>query len=159
VGSLLTLICLPFVLAGLGSSSAARPRLDNLTPTWPTGEQWSWGLLSGFGSALLAVLWAYHGWMNIAPVAEGVRNPQRNLPLSLPAGVGIVIALYLLTNLSYALVLPQDEMKMMKASSEPLPPGAVHDDTVAIGFCRRLLGSGGVAFAAAAVIISVFGAL
>ena len=35
----------------------------------------------------------------------------------------------------------------------------VHDKTVAIGFCRRLLGSVGVAVAAAAVMISVFGAL
>jgi amino acid transporter len=159
VGSLLALICLPFVLAAIGNASAARPRVENLTPTWPSGDQIGWGLLSGCGSSLLAVLWAYHGWMNIAPVAEEVRNPQRNLPLSLLAGVGIVIALYLLTNLSYALVLPQDEMKTMKASSVPLQPGEVHDDTVAIGYCRRLLGPAGVAFAAAAVMISVFGAL
>src|SRR5438552_18294332 len=44
VGCLLTLICLPFVLLAIGTTSAAPPRVENLTPTWPSGEQWNWGL-------------------------------------------------------------------------------------------------------------------
>src|SRR5262249_19537106 len=105
---------------------------------------------------------------NIAPVAEEVREPQRNIPLSLFSGIGIVMFLYLGANVAYYLVIPQPEMAQMKAmetsatetyaQSEGLEP-PVHDKTVAIGFCRRLLGSVGVAVAAAAVMISVFGAL
>src|SRR5262245_25232029 len=170
VGSLLFFILLPFVAVLLVSGGAEVPRTADparLNPVWPERDELSPNLLSGFASALLAVLWAYHGWMNIAPVAEEVKNPQRNLPLSLLTGTGIVVGLYLGTNLAYALVLTQDEMKGMKAGAkqEQTEEGNENrqaeprDETVAIGFCRRLLGPLGVALAAAAVMCSVFGAL
>jgi amino acid transporter len=190
VGSLLGILALPFVVAALvgPSSDIPRPRSENLTPIWPTRAELSFG---GFGTALLSVLWAYHGWMNIAPVAEEVRDPQRNIPLSLLAGVGIVVFLYLGANLAYYLIIPQPEMALMKAADPDQPvqdtplgrglettpqrgaPAGVArsgerattggaetpDKTVAIGFCRRLLGSLGVGVAAAVVMCSVFGAL
>ncbi|HLJ94269.1 MAG TPA: amino acid permease [Gemmataceae bacterium] len=171
VCSLLGLILLPFIVQALElpRSSTAPPRTENLAPWWPS---WSDFHISGFISALLAVLWAYHGWMNIAPVAEEVTHPQRNIPLALLTGVGTLIVLYLGTNLSYSLVLTQAEMKGMR---DPTPeetarlvstaPAASErnasssDRTVAIGYCRRLLGSAGVGLAAAAIMCSVFGAL
>jgi amino acid transporter len=178
VGSLLTLIVLPFAVAALAApGTAPPPRVSNLRPVWPAADALDFGMLGRFTSALLAVLWAYHGWMNIAPVAEEIRRPQRNIPLSLLGGVGIIIALYLGTNLSYALILTQDEMSQMKeapAGATPSPslspPGGEgrsegeaadqpHDETVAVGFSRRLLGPIGVTLAAAAVMCSVFGAL
>src|SRR5262249_22155170 len=103
--------------------------------------------LGGIGSAFLAVLWAYHGWMNIAPVAEEGTHPQRNIPLALLAGVVTIIALYLGANLAYSLVIPRDEMALLK------------ETTVATEFSLRLLGPIGAALASAAVMISVFGAL
>jgi amino acid transporter len=176
VGSLLALIVLPFAVALLAPGSGApRPSVQHLEPVWPPPDRIGLGLLGSLASAQLAVLWAYHGWMNIAPVAEEIREPQRNIPLSLLTGVGILIALYLGTNLSYSLVLTQDEMRDMKETAAPQEPGPYspahaegdksdgtagpHDDTVAIGFCRRLLGPIGVGLAAAAVMCSVFGAL
>src|SRR5205814_5510966 len=61
--------------------------------------------LSHFGVAMIACLWAYNGWFAISLVAGEVRNPQRNLPLSLLMGVTAVIALYLLANISYMRLL------------------------------------------------------
>jgi APA family basic amino acid/polyamine antiporter len=165
VASLLALIALPFAVAWLAPGSGAPPpQAANLQPVWPPAERLGLSLVGSFASALLGVLWAYHGWMNIAPVAEEIRNPQRNIPVSLLTGVGILIALYLGTNLSYSLVLTQDEMSRMKEmQGAEYAPGAEvatpHDDTVAIGFSRRLLGPIGVGLAAAAVMCSVFGAL
>jgi basic amino acid/polyamine antiporter, APA family len=166
VGSLLALIGLPFAVALLAPAGGhpAGPRAENLLPAWPPADRFNFGLLGAFASALLGVQWAYHGWMNIAPVAEEIRHPQRNIPLALLAGVGIILALYLGTNLSYSLVLTQDEMSHMKETAPPAgAPAAAdappHDNTVAIGFCRRLLGPVGVGLAAAAVMCSVFGAL
>jgi amino acid transporter len=98
-------------------------------------------------SALLAVLFAYHGWGNLAPVAEEVREPNRNLPLAFLAGVGIVILLYVGANLAYNLVIPQSAMAGLK------------DTTVATAFGRRLLGPLGAAAVSAAVMVSVFGGL
>src|SRR5262249_20598191 len=158
---------LPFVVQALASSSSstAPPKTENLAPWWPA---WSDFHISSFISALLAVLWAYHGWMNIAPVAEEVKNPQRNIPLALLTGVGALILLYLGTNLSYSLVLTQDEMKLMRdptpdeiarsvgVRTTPLEDTALtRDRTVAIGYCRRLLGPAGAGLAAAAIMCSV----
>jgi amino acid transporter len=167
VASLLGIMILPFVVAALVTSpDVPRPEVDRLEPVWPAAGSFS---LGHFATAFLGVLWAYHGWMNIAPVAEEVREPQRNIPLALFSGIGIVMFLYLGANAAYYLIIPQPEMAKMKAPENTIPtlqeqptentsPEA-HDKTVAIGFCRRLLGSVGVAVAAAAVMISVFGAL
>jgi APA family basic amino acid/polyamine antiporter len=167
VASLLGIMILPFVVAAwINKPDVPRPDVTRLEPVWPAVGGFS---LGHFATAFLGVLWAYHGWMNIAPVAEEVREPQRNIPRSLFSGIGIVMFLYLGANVAYYLIIPQPEMAKMKASDtsveeahgEPsvgLAP-EVHDKTVAIGFCRRLLGSVGVTLAAAAVMISVFGAL
>src|SRR5262249_18047361 len=147
IGSLLAIFLLPFIVLLVGSAAAggAKPQAANLTPAWPdTLSQIS---LGGIGSAFLAVLWAYHGWMNIAPVAEEVTKPQRNIPLALLAGVGTIIALYLGANLAYSLVIPREEIANLK------------DTTTATEFSLRLLGPIGAALASAAVMISVFGAL
>ena len=45
-------------------------------------------------------------WNNITFTAAEVKNPSRNLPLSLALGTGIVIVLYLLANFAYLRVLP-----------------------------------------------------
>src|SRR5262249_41164419 len=93
VGSLVGIAVLPFVAWKFASAEAdvPRPTVDNLFPLWPA--ELSNGLLAGIGSAMLGVLWAYHGWMNVTLVAEEVKKPQRNLPLSLLGGTLIVIAL------------------------------------------------------------------
>lgn len=96
---------------------------------------------------MVGVLWAYHGWMNIAPIAEELKNPQRNIPIALLGGIGIIIFLYLGANLAYYLVLPRTEMALMKATP------------VATVFSLRLLGPIGAAVASAAVMCSTFGAL
>lgn len=148
VGSLLAIMALPFVVAALApaESAAPKPRAANLTPLWPSSlDGFS---LGGFASSLLAVLWAYHGWMNIAPVAEEVKDPQRSIPLALLAGTGIVMFLYLGANLAYYLVLSPADMAAVSGTS-----------SVAEVFSLRLLGPVGSALTSAAIMISVFGAL
>jgi APA family basic amino acid/polyamine antiporter len=149
VGLLLFIAALPFAALWYAPSAEtlARPDIHRLSPVWP--EDWTSVSLGGLATAFLAVLWAYNGWMNVAPVAEEVKNPQRNLPLSLLAGVGLIVLLYLAANLAYALVIPHGEMAALKNK----------DTTVVAEFSRRLLGPTGAAFASAAVMCSVFGAL
>jgi amino acid transporter len=148
VVSLIAIALLPFVILLVArgvSDGRAKPQAANLTPTWP--DSFSVINLGGLGTAFLAVLWAYHGWMNIAPVAEEVTKPQRNIPLALLAGVCTIIVLYLGANLAYSLVIPREEMAALK------------ETTVATEFSLRLLGPIGAVLASAAVMTSVFGAL
>jgi amino acid transporter len=112
---------------------------------WPA----DWGAVDWvkFGGALVGVFWAYHGWMNIAPVAEEIKNPQRNIPFALLSGVGIIIVLYVSANLAYYLIIPGNEIRQLG------------DRTVAGEFSYRILGSVGLLFASVAIMVSVFGAL
>jgi len=146
IGSLVGIAVLPFLAVRLAPSDAqiASPQVTNLSPWWPSLSAVDFPKI---GAAMVAVLWAYHGWMNIAPVAEEVRYPQRNIPISLIGGVLIVISVYLGANLGYYLVIPQSEMAQIK------------NTTVATEFSMRLLGPIGAAAASAAVMCSVFGAL
>lgn len=144
IGSLLAIALLPFVLSSY-IASAPRPEPANLTPVWPADR--SEINFGGLGTAFLGVLWAYHGWMMLSPVAEEVTKPQRNLPLALLTGVGIIVFLYLAANLAYALIIPREEMAALK------------NTTVAAEFGRRMLGPLGGVAASAAVMMSVFGAL
>ncbi len=64
------------------------------------------GGFAGFMVALIASLWAYDGWNDLTMVAGEVKQPQRNLPIALVAGVGIVGVLYVLTNAAIQYILP-----------------------------------------------------
>ncbi|HEY7331218.1 MAG TPA: amino acid permease [Gemmataceae bacterium] len=145
IGSLAAIAVLPFLVLANWLSAPTLPDFGNLRPVWP--DDWRQVSLGGLGSAFLGVLWAYHGWMNLAPVAEEVRQPQRNIPLALLGGVAIIITLYLGANLAYYLVIPREQMAGLKQT------------TVATEFSLRLLGPLGAAAASAAVMCSVFGAL
>ena len=68
------------------------------------------GGVAGFFAALVAALWAYDGWNDLNMVAGEIRNPQRNIPLSLIWGVAIVGALYVLVNAAVQYVLPAATM-------------------------------------------------
>jgi APA family basic amino acid/polyamine antiporter len=64
------------------------------------------GGVAGFFAALVAALWAYDGWNDLNMVAGEIRNPQRNIPLSLIWGVAAVGTLYILVNAAVQYVLP-----------------------------------------------------
>ncbi len=145
ISSLVGVILLPFVVLGFAAEPQYPPRLANITPAFPS--DWSKVDWSKFGAALVGVIWAYHGWMNIATVAEEIKEPQRNIPRSLILGVGTIIVLYLGANLAYYLVIPQPQIILLR------------DTPVVTAFAGRLLGSIGGIIASIVVGISVFGAL
>jgi APA family basic amino acid/polyamine antiporter len=101
--------------------------------------------IAGFFTALVAALWTYDGWNNVAMVSSEVKNPRRNLPLALIAGTLFVMAIYLLANGAYAYVLSAPEV----AAS----------DRVAAEMMRRVLGPSGADWASLAAMISIFAAL
>jgi APA family basic amino acid/polyamine antiporter len=66
------------------------------------------GGIAGFMAALVAVLWAYDGWNDLNMVAGEVKQPERNIPIALIAGVATVGILYVLMNAAVQYVLPAD---------------------------------------------------
>ncbi|MDG2168508.1 MAG: amino acid permease, partial [Opitutales bacterium] len=98
------------------------------------------------GVVLLAVMWAYNGWNGVVPLAEEIKSPQRNLPIALFAGIGILIALYLAANFAYHGVLSMEEM-------------ASAGNHAAEQMLLKLVGPAGMAAMSAVIMCSTFGAI
>jgi len=64
------------------------------------------GVLTVLAVVQVGSLFSADAWNNVTFTAGEVRNPQRNLPLSLALGTGTVLSLYVLANFAYLLVLP-----------------------------------------------------
>ncbi|ABF42352.1 amino acid/polyamine/organocation transporter, APC superfamily [Candidatus Koribacter versatilis Ellin345] len=75
------------------------------------------GGIAGFMIALVAALWAYDGWNDINMVAEEIDHPERNVPIALIVGVGIVAALYMLLNAAVQYALPAQAIAMSKRAA------------------------------------------
>ena len=106
------------------------------------------GGVAGFGAAMLGALWAYTGWNEVTYVAEEVKNPQRNLPLAILSGLGIIAGLYVFVNAAYFYVLTPAEVAAVPASS-----------SVATAVVSRVLGAGAANAMAGVLAVSIFGAL
>ncbi len=65
-----------------------------------------WQLLSAVGVGMIAVFWAYDGWVYITWVAGEVKEPRRNVPLAMVLGVIIVGVIYVSMNVVYVYALP-----------------------------------------------------
>jgi len=67
-------------------------------------------LISALGVGLIAVYWAYDGWVYITWVAGEVKDPRRNVPRAMVLGVLAVAAIYLAMNVTYMYALPLSEI-------------------------------------------------
>jgi len=99
------------------------------------------GGIAGFFAALVAALWAYDGWNDLNMVAGEIRNPQRNIPLSLIWGVATVGLLYVLVNAAVQYVMTATAVA---ASARPAA------DTVAL-----VLGNGGANLVSLGIALSM----
>jgi APA family basic amino acid/polyamine antiporter len=67
-------------------------------------------LISAMGVGLIAVFWAYDGWVYITWVAGEVKEPRRNVPLAMVLGVISVGIIYMAMNVTYIYALPLKEI-------------------------------------------------
>lgn len=95
----------PFVLTGVGLDAGVDSAnySNRITPIY--SSYWE-----QFPVVLLAVMWAYNGWHDVGPVAEEIKDPQRNIPIAYFLGIGIIIVLYVGANLAYHGVLSMQEV-------------------------------------------------
>ena len=103
-----------FVVLGLAIGKGSWNHYSLSLPASPDAPS----LFSGIGVALIAVFWAYDGWVYITWVAGEVKDPQRNLPRSLIMGLTIVGVLYLAINAVYLYALPMTEIAAQEAVAQ-----------------------------------------
>jgi APA family basic amino acid/polyamine antiporter len=90
-------------------------------------------------------LFSADAWNNITFTAGEVKNPRRNIPLSLAMGTTLVIAIYLLANVAYLVTLPFDAIQHAPA------------DRVATATLNAIFPGAGGILMAVAIMISTFG--
>ncbi|HLZ46335.1 MAG TPA: amino acid permease [Gemmatimonadales bacterium] len=135
VGALAALILVGFAL---GTQSAELPAGGIFAQHAQVG-------ISAFLLAMVAILWAYDGWADLAFVGGEVANPQRTLPRALLIGTITVVVLYLGANLVYLYLIPIQQMK--------------HAELVAADVAQLVIGPAGVVVVSAAIAVSTFGTL
>jgi APA family basic amino acid/polyamine antiporter len=101
-------------------------------------------LISAMGIALIAVFWAYDGWVYITWVAGEVKEPRRNVPLAMVLGVLVVGAIYMAMNMTYLYALPLNQI-------------AQHE-TIAHAAATALFSSRAAVWLSLTIAISCFGA-
>jgi basic amino acid/polyamine antiporter, APA family len=103
------------------------------------------GALVAYCVAQVGSLFSSDAWNNITFTAGEVKNPQRDIPLSLALGTMIVITLYTLANVAYLVMLPL--------------PAIQHaaDDRVATAALQNIFGPAAASIMAVLIIISTFG--
>ncbi|MGB8166890.1 MAG: amino acid permease [Chthoniobacteraceae bacterium] len=118
----------------------------------PTGAG-EWRGWPAFGAAVLAALWSFDGWNNMPMVAGEVREPGRNIPAALMAGMAIVLVAYGLANLAYFYALPFSEILSANSTGhrDALP--------VAAKAAQSFLGENGPKLVSLAFLLSAVGVL
>ena len=101
-------------------------------------------------------LFSADAWNNITFTAGEVKNPKRNIPLSLVLGTGFVLSVYFLASLGYLLVLP---LHGDPNGATVLARGVqfAAEDRVGTAALEQIFHSGGAWLMAGAILISTFG--
>jgi basic amino acid/polyamine antiporter, APA family len=101
-------------------------------------------LVSALGVGLIAVFWAYDGWVYITWVAGEVKEPRRNVPLAMVLGVLAVGAIYLAMNMTYVYAMPLREVAKY--------------ETIAHAAAAKLFSPGAAVWLSAMIAVSCFSA-
>ena len=104
--------------------------------------------LSSFYTAMLAAFWAYQGWVSVGFIGGEVKDPHRNIPRGIIAGVGIVIIIYMVVNYTYLTILSIPQLEQINNSGNQI---------AATEAVRSMWGNGGVLFISLLILVSTLG--
>jgi len=133
-----SIVGLSCVLLALGHHGLSEPG----AALWPAAFNHS--LATGFGLAMVSVLWAYEGWSYTSMSAGEAVDPQRTLPRAYLFGIGTLISVYMLANIAYLVALG--------------PLQAAHSPSIAAAAIGAVVGPRAAALVAIMAMISIYGA-
>ncbi len=128
---------------GLKNSHATLPEIFSFKTV--SGQAMT---ISSFFTAMLAAFWAYQGWVTVGFIGGEVKEPNRNIPRGIILGVLMVIALYLLVNITYLALLPVTTFEAIYQSGNQI---------AAVEAVRSFWGSNGVLFISLLILVSTLG--
>jgi basic amino acid/polyamine antiporter, APA family len=101
--------------------------------------------LGAMASAMVGSIFSSDAWNNVTFIAGEIKNPRRNIGLSLFLGTLIVTVIYVLTNVVYLATVPLADLAFAK------------DNRVALSASEAIFGSSGTIIIAVMIMISTFG--
>lgn len=101
--------------------------------------------ISKLGTGLVATLFAYDGWINVGAIAGEMKDPKKDLPKAIIAGLTAVMGIYILINLAYLQVMPAADL-----GATPTPAADV---------AHLIFGDAGGKLVTIGILISVFGTI
>lgn len=101
--------------------------------------------LGAIASAMVGSIFSSDAWNNVTFIAGEIKNPKRNIGLSLFLGTLIVTLIYVLMNVVYLATVPLHELAFAK------------DNRVALSSSEAIFGSSGTIIIAIMIMISTFG--
>jgi basic amino acid/polyamine antiporter, APA family len=104
--------------------------------------------ISAFYTAMLAAFWAYQGWVSVGFIGGEVKDPTKNIPRGIVTGVFIVIAIYLLVNVTYLTLLSIPQLVQIHDSGNQI---------AAVEAVRSFWGTGGVMFISLLILVTTLG--
>lgn len=100
---------------------------------------------TSLGSALVATMFAYEGWINVGAISGEMKNPGKDLPRAIVGGLSLVMAVYIIINIAYLFVLPASVLAATK--------------TPAADVATIIFGPSGGKIITIGILVSIFGAL
>lgn len=104
--------------------------------------------LSSFYTAMLAAFWAYQGWVSVGFIGGEVKDPKKNIPRGIVIGVFIIIAIYLLVNVTYLSLLSIPQLEQVYNAGNQI---------AAVEAVRSFWGAGGVLFISLLILVTTLG--
>lgn len=135
---------------------AATQTVKTDTGAWVTQNIGGMALVLGLGTAIIGSLFSSDSWNNVTFIAGEIKDPRRNIPLSLLLGTGIVTFVYICANLAYLNLLP---IKGDPNGLDVLSKGIMFADNDRVGTAAafQIFGNVAAGLMAVLIMISTFG--
>ena len=120
-------------------------QLTQINGAWVAQHISGLALVLALGTAMIGSLFSSDAWNNVTFIAGEIKNPKKNIGLSLFLGTLIVTVIYVLTNVVYLATVPLHDLAFAK------------DNRVALSASEAIFGSWGTIIIAVMIMISTFG--
>jgi basic amino acid/polyamine antiporter, APA family len=113
------------VLSGLIWGGGSWQNIEQNASGYVSRSWTDFDFIKGIFAAMLAAFWGYEGWNTVGFIGGEIKNPNRNLPIALAVGLGIIITSYMLVNFTYLFILPNDQFVQIYQSQNGIAAVAV----------------------------------
>ncbi len=147
ISTLILILVLAGILSIIGFGTAS-PEANVVSAFSTTTYNAKPVTISAIFTAMLAAFWAYEGWNSVGFLGGEIKNPHKNLPLSIAFGLLLIIILYALVNMTYLSLMPIEGYIAVNQAGNQI---------AAVEAVKVFWSTGGVTFISILILLSTLG--